>query len=215
MKSRSYMAILPLLLGLSACTGDGADSTVTLPYYIDPSMRPTWIAEDSVEVTATHRIGPFRMTDQTGATVSEKDLEGKLVVVDFFFTRCGGICPTLSSNMARLQDSVADMEDVLLLSFSVTPDVDSVPILREYAATYGADPAVWHLMTGSKREIYDLARTSFFADVDTTDDAFLHSETFWLLDRTGRIRGVYNGTLGADVVNLIGDIRRLSGTSSM
>jgi len=117
--------------------------------------------------------------------------------------------------MARLQDSLDGIDDLLLLSFSVTPDVDSVPILRDYAATYGADPARWHLMTGRKREIYDLARTSFFADVDTTDDAFLHSETFWLLDRTGRIRGVYNGTLGADVVNLIGDVRRLSATSSM
>lgn len=211
MNRRLRITILPTLaiIGLSSCTEEGADLT-RLPYYIDASMSPTWIPEDSVELVAAHRVGEFRVVDQTGEVMTDRNLDGKIAVVDFFFTRCPGICPTLSANMSRLQDSLAGIDDVLLLSFSVTPDVDSVPVLREYAATWGADPAVWHLMTGAKREIYDLARTSFFADIDTADDAFLHSETFWLIDRTGRIRGLYNGTLGVDVVNLIEDVRRLS-----
>lgn len=211
MKWRPNIKILPILavLGLAACTGGETNPTVQLPYYLTPDLTPTWIASDSVEARARHRIGEFRMTDQTGATITRGSIDGRITVVDFFFTRCGGICPTLSANMARVQDSLAGSHDVQLLSFSVTPDVDSVPVLREYAATYGADPALWHLMTGSKRDIYHLARTSFFADVDTTEDAFLHSETFWLIDREGRIRGIYNGTLGSDVVNLIDDVRRL------
>ena len=217
MKWKPNIKILPILavLGLAACTGEETNPTVQLPYYLTPDLTPTWIAPDSVEARARHRIGEFRMIDQTGATITRGSIDGRITVVDFFFTRCGGICPTLSANMARVQDSLAGSLDVQLLSFSVTPEADSVPVLREYAATWGADPARWHLMTGSKSEIYDLARTSFFADVDTTEDAFLHSESFWLLDGTGRIRGVYNGTLGADVVNLIGDVRQLSAISSM
>ena len=181
----------------------------SLPYFNDSVMTPRWIPSDSVDRLALHHIGQFSLTNQQGETVTQDVMNGNITVVDFFFTRCPGICPKLSKNMARVQDSLAKTENILLLSYSVTPDVDSVSVLKSYADAHGAIDGVWHLLTGEKRIIYDLARTSFFADVDTGDDAFLHTELFYLIDGDRRIRGVYNGTLGTDVVQLVKDIRIL------
>ena len=199
---------------LAGCGEERAKSPL-LPYYNDSTLTPLFVADDSVETRITHKVGDFRLTDQNGREVTGEMMEGRITVIDFFFTRCPGICPTLSDNLARLQDSLSDVDDLLLLSFSVTPDIDSVPILKDYAETYGADDDVWRLMTGDRTSIYSFASTSLFADVDTGQDSFLHSETFFLIDQKRRIRGVYNGTLGAEVVNLIADVRAMpTGESS-
>lgn len=203
------MKMLIGMIGSLLILGCGEERTESplLPYYNDSTLTPLFVADDSVEGRVTHQVGDFRLTDQNGREVTGEMMEGRITVIDFFFTRCPGICPTLSDNLARLQDSLSDVEDLLLLSFSVTPDIDSVPILKDYAESYGADDDRWRLMTGDRELIYSFARTSLFADVDTGQDSFLHSETFFLIDRERRIRGVYNGTLGPEVVNLIADVR--------
>jgi protein SCO1/2 len=208
--------LIILLLSTLLCIGCGADDAKEipsplsdLPYFVDSAMTPVWISADSVETLASHVVGPFDAIDHDGRPMSRDDMAGRIVVVDFFFTACPGICPRLSKSMARLHDSLAGTDDVLLLSFSVTPERDSVPVLRRYADTYGATDERWRLLTGDRDAIYDLARRSFFARVDTTPGALLHTELFYLVDRSGRIRGVYNGTLGTDVMALLDDARRL------
>lgn len=198
-----------LAIGCGAADDELAQPLSDLPYFLDSAMTPVWISADSVDALARHRIGTFDLIDQDGERVSRDDMAEKLVVVDFFFTACPGICPRLSKSMARLHDSLAGADDVLLLSFSVTPERDSVPVLRRYADTYGATDERWRLLTGDRDAIYDLARRGFFARVDTTPGALLHTELFYLIDRSGRIRGVYNGTLGTDVMALLDDVRML------
>lgn len=201
---------------LASCENRPDPEAIALPYYGDSLMTPMWVGSDSatpemLERRIPHRIGDLRGFDQTGRDFDAASLDGTITVVDFFFTRCPNICPTLTENMARVQEHFADAspEELQLLSLSVTPEIDSVPVLDRYAERFGVDAERWRMVTGEKRDIYHFARTSLFADVDTTEGAFLHSETFYLLGPDRRIRGIYNGTLGADIVNLIGDIETL------
>ena len=209
MNTRIYRYSLILFLLLLVSCGKEESESTRLPYFDDSDMTPVWVAPDSVDMALTHTIGEFSLTDQDGKTVTQDMMNNQITVVDFFFTRCPGICPTLSKNMARVQDSLKSLDDLLLLSYSVTPDVDSVPVLKKYAEAQGAIEGTWHLLTGNKEEIYDLARESYFSDVDTGANAFLHTELFYLIDGERRIRGVYNGTLGTDVARLIEDIQVL------
>ena len=202
--------LLPFfLLGCASEKSDRSEEVFSaLPYYLDSTLTPIW-SESVTGEPAGHRLGVFSAVDQNGVSVTENLASGRVTVVDFFFTRCGGICPTLTSHLTRVQDSLGSDDDLLLLSFSVTPDIDSTSVLKDYAESYGVRDNRWRLLSGEKPATYDLARTTFFADVDTTDDAFLHTESVFLLDREGRIRGVYNGTLAPDIVNLIADARLL------
>ena len=199
---------LVIVLGMLGASG-GRTERSSVPYFNGADLTPLWISSDSVDLLVPHTTGSFSLTNQNGEHVTEQEMENRITVVDFFFTSCPGICPTLSKNMARVQDSLKDLDDILLLSYSVTPEVDSVPVLKKYAEAQGAVDGTWHLLTGDRNSIYDLARTSYFADVDTSADAFLHTELFYLIDGDRRIRGVYNGTLGTDVVRLVEDIRAL------
>ena len=146
------------------------------------------------------------MIDQEGKSLTEKQFENKIYITDFFFTSCPGICLKMTGNMLKLQKEFKEDADVLLLSHSVTPSIDSVSVLKAYAEKNGIIDSKWHLVTGDREKIYDLARTSYFADEDfkkTKDESeFIHTENFILVDKKGRIRGVYNGTLALDVQRL-------------
>jgi len=155
-------------------------------------------------------VQPFSFTDQDGKTVTEKTVEGKIYVADFIFTRCGSICPKMTSNMGMIQEKFKNDNDVLLLSHSVTPDMDSVPVLKRYAETKGVISGKWHLLTGKEEDIYALAKKQYYAG-DTigyyqTGNEFLHTENFILVDKLRRIRGVYNGTLSLEMERLMEDI---------
>lgn len=210
-RARGIFAGLLLCAGIvvAGCGGNGRASTPALPFYADAEMTPRWIATDAPGHAAIHRVGPFKLRDQSGGMFTERDLDGKITVVDFFFTRCPSLCPQLARSMSRIQDSTAASGDVILLSNSVTPEIDSVPVLAAYARHVGAISGKWHLLTGDHTAIYDMARSSYFARLDTGVDAFLHTETFYLLDRSRRIRGIYNGTLDHDVNRLIEDLKSL------
>ncbi len=189
------------------------NDAITLPFYNSADFTPEWIVTDVPSYAAIHTIAPFRLVDQEGETVTEKTFAGKIYVADFFFTTCGSICPTMTANMLKLQNAFRDDNEVLLLSHTVTPEIDSVAVLKSYAEGFGAIKGKWHFVTGTKKEIYTLARDSYFADqnLGTTIDEndFLHTENFLLIDRRGRIRGVYNGTLPVEIDRIIADVKTL------
>jgi protein SCO1/2 len=184
-----------------------------LPYYQDPSFTPFWFTKQQLPDTI-HRIPAFDFLNQNGVTITRDSIEGKIAVVDFFFTKCPGICPKLAKHMRMVLDSCQNDQQVVLLSHSVTPEYDTGKVLQEYAQRVGAVTGQWHLLTGDKKAIYTIARKSYFADEDLglqkNENDFLHTENLILLDRQQHIRGVYKGTNWAEVQQLIADIKTLS-----
>nr|WP_203256703.1 SCO family protein [Hyunsoonleella ulvae] len=153
-----------------------------------------------------HKIPEFAFINQKGDTVTNDTFKGKIYIADFFFTSCPGICPKLTTNMKAIQDTYTLDDDVMLLSHTVMPWRDSVPLLQKYAQKYEVNSKKWHLVTGDKDALYTIARTGYFADEDFTktqdESNFIHTENFILIDASGYIRGVYNGTLPIDVERL-------------
>jgi protein SCO1 len=175
------------------------------PSQINPALvDPSLLSEDD------HRISDFTLINQLGDTVSLSDVEGSVLIVDFFFTRCATICPLLTSNLKLIHDRLPD--GVRILSHSVTPIADSVSVLSSYADKHGANPSLWWFLTGSKDEIYKLARKSYFACLDEGDGGyqdFVHTENVVLVDTQGRLRGFYDGTKEEDISQLYQDLRSL------
>ena len=195
---------------LLKCSGN---TEVTLPFFNNADFTPVWISKSDPAYSSIHTIPAFAFVDQEGDTITGKALEGKITVADFFFTICPGICPRLTKNMGTIQTAFQDDLSVQLLSHSVTPDIDSIPRLKEYADIHHVLSKQWHLLTGDRNEIYTIARQGYFADEETGlkkgPDEFLHTENFILIDQQKRIRGVYNGTNPTEVERLIEDIKIL------
>lgn len=183
-----------------------------LPIYAPSQLDPRLVGDTALAQRGEHRLLPFRLIDQQGDSLHLRDLQGKVVLADFFFTRCGSICPKMSTQMVRVQQAFLNDDRVLLLSHSVTPETDSVPVLAAYAERYGVLHRRWRLLTGDRRQIYFLARNSWFAAMDQGDggpDDFVHTENFVLADPQGRLRGFYDGTKPEEVDRAIGDMRKL------
>lgn len=183
-----------------------------LPIYHPADLEPELTDRQSRSTKGEHHILDFRLVDQLGDTLTLADTHGKIRVADFFFTTCTSICPKMSMQMERVQETFKDDDRVILLSHSVTPEVDSVPVLAEYAQQHQADPRRWHLLTGDRRQIYRLARKSWFAALDEGNggpEDFVHTENFVLADTLGRLRGFYDGTKAEDVDRLIADMKTL------
>jgi protein SCO1/2 len=183
----------------------------TLPYYNGPDFTPKFFASPKVaKQVITHTIGNFDGTNQYGQPFSTQDLKGKIQVANFVFTRCVSICPTLTKHMKWVEKAYLNDKDVELLSYSVTPWMDSVSVLRAFSAKHKVNANNWQFITGNTSAIYQLARQSYFAEEDigfSKDSSnFLHTEHVLLVDKTGRIRGIYNGTLPLDIEQLIKDI---------
>ncbi|MCB0791340.1 MAG: SCO family protein [Flavobacteriales bacterium] len=189
----------------------------TLPVFQPAQLDQRLVDPAVLKEQGTHHIHDFDLIDQTGNHLTLDDVRGHIIVADFFFTTCTSICPKMTGQMTRVQRSFKDDERVVLLSHSVTPEMDSVPVLRSYADRFQADPGKWHFLTGDRKQIYDLARRSYFAAVNEGDggpDDFVHTENFVLVDPLLRIRGFYDGTSTADVDRLIDDISRLERESN-
>lgn len=187
----------------------------SLPYYNTPEFTPEFFTSQSdAQKKISHTIVNFSMTDQYGKLITEKDIEGKIHIANFIFTSCGSICPVMTNNMKAVQETFKNNDGVVILSYSVTPWIDSIPRLKSFAANHDITSLNWHLLTGSKGEIYRLARQSYFAEEDlgfskdSTD--FLHTEHILLVDKSKRIRGIYNGTLQLEIEQLIKDITILT-----
>lgn len=184
-----------------------------LPYYSDESFTPYWITPNSEEEKSFHKIPDFQLLNQLGDTVSQTTFDDKIYIADFFFTTCPGICLKMTGNMVKVQEAFKDDPEVLLISHSVTPSIDSVPVLKNYAQKNGVMDNKWHLVTGDKTEIYNLGRNQYFVEnelgVPKDINDFLHTENFLLIDKNKHIRGIYNGLNRASIAQLITDIKAL------
>ena len=180
-----------------------------LPVY-EPSMVNTDLVDSTVQyVRKYHKIADFSLMNQNGKIITHKDYENKIYVADFFFTTCQTICPIMTDHMKEIQNRLQQDNEVLLLSHSVTPKIDSVARLKKYAISKGVDDTKWNLVTGDKKHIYDLARKSYLAaksDGDGGKYDMVHTENFVLVDKKKRIRGFYDGTNPEDIDRLLEDI---------
>ena len=169
----------------------------TLPIY-NPSMVNPELVDSTVQYVANnHKIADFKFTNQNGKIITQKDYEGKIYVADFFFTTCKSICPKMTNNMGWLQEQLKNNPKVLLLSHSVTPDIDTVEVLKNYAKEKGVIDGKWNLVTGDKKEIYYIARKSYLAvKTGKPEEMYdmVHTENFVLVDSKKRVRGFYDGT---------------------
>lgn len=203
-----------VILGCSA--KEKAESKASsLPYYKEATFTPHWLTPDSPELKDFHRIPAFSLINQDDDTITEKTMEGKIYITNFFFSSCPGICPKMTNNMALLQEAFIEDDQVLLLSHSVTPEYDSVAVLKDYATAKNIVSGKWHLLTGDRDEIYRLGRHSYFVEEDlgiekSTDD-FLHTENIILVDQNRHIRGIYNGLNKVAIAQLIEDVKVLQG----
>ncbi|MFT4575843.1 MAG: protein SCO1/2 [Polaribacter sp.] len=212
MKNKIYIVLI--LVTIIACkTESKINRDTTLPFFNSAEFTPEWIYEASEEYADIHAIPAFKFVNQDGQAVTNKTYEGKIYIADFFFTSCPGICPRLAENMGKLQEAFKEDTDIMLLSHSVTPVKDSVSVLKEYAIENNVNSKKWNLVTGGKKEIYSIARQGYFADEDFVktqdEDAFIHTENFILIDKKGRIRGVYNGTLAIEIDRIVRHIQLL------
>ncbi len=211
----SAASMLLILFVLSSCSKrTSVEVEVSaLPYYMDATFTPYWMSPDDSTLDDFHKISDFSLTNQEGETITKETLSDKIYIADFFFTICPGICPKMTANMALLQEEFKNDEDVMLLSHSVTPVRDSVPVLKAYADKKGIKSNKWHLLTGDRHEIYSLGRTDYFIEEDLglerDIDEFLHTENFVLIDKNQHIRGIYNGLNKASLRQLVKDVKVL------
>ena len=183
-----------------------------LPIYSPSMISKELVAEEIQFVKKYHKIKDFSLLNQNGYIITEEDYSNKIYVADFFFTTCPTICPIMTENMGYLQNKLIDNPEILLVSFSVTPEIDSVQQLKKYALEKNVIDSKWNLLTGDKKEIYDLARKSYLVAKNDGDGGkydMIHTENFVLVDKEKRIRGFYDGTNQLEMDKLLNDIRIL------
>jgi len=185
----------------------------TLPIYNPADVNPELVDSTVQYKSKYHTIADFSFTNQNGKTITQKDYEGKIYVADFFFTTCVTICPKMTTNLSEIQTAFANNPKVKLLSHTVFPETDSVPVLKAYAKKHNVDDSQWNLVTGEKKEIYAMARKSYLAvKMGKPEELYdmVHTENFVLVDAKKRVRGFYDGTNTEDMKRLIEDITFLS-----
>ncbi len=212
----NFLALAILFLIVACSPVEESTSRVTeLPFYEEATFTPQWISEGDV-ADDFHRIPAFDLINQAGDRITEQHLNDRVTVVDFFFTSCPGICPKMTSNMMMVQEAFLDWDGVMILSHSVTPEYDSIAVLKEYADLKGIQKDKWHLLTGDRSMIYDLGRNHYFIEEDLglekDPEDFIHTENFVLIDQNRRIRGIYNGLNKTSVRQLIADVKTLLNT---
>ncbi len=187
------------------------------PKKVLPIYQPANVNAELVDSTIQHKkkyhtIANFSLVNQNGDTITQEDYKDKIYVADFFFTTCQTICPIMTKNMHAVQMATISDKDILLLSHSVTPEIDSVAQLKKYAQEKKVNASKWNLVTGDRIQIYDLARKSYLAVKDNTyGDPYdmIHTENFMLIDKQRQIRGFYDGTDPEEIERLLDDIKIL------
>lgn len=194
--------------------GENKKDAIALPYYNDPDFTPIFI-KNKAEMNSkiTHTIDDFAFLNQDSTLVTQKLVENKIHIANFIFTICPSICPVMTKNLTTVSNELKNDKDVVFMSYSVTPWRDTPSVLKQYKSDNGITNDNWHFLTGQKSDIYNLARKSYFAeeDIGFSKDSteFLHTEHFILVDKTKRIRGIYNGTLPLEMQQLLADIKTL------
>lgn len=201
---RTYCSVL-ILLFLFSCAGDGRKKSA-LPFLGHHDVNPETPGD-----TLYHVVPAFAFENQDGKIVSNKDVEGKIYVANFFFTSCPTICPKMTSQLKRFQKQAGEL-DIMILSHSVDPKRDSVERLKKYALDNGIDTRNWHLLTGDAEEIYALGMDGYSLSAmedESADGGFLHSEMIVLVDEKGHLRGMYEGTKTEAIDKMLADIKIL------
>lgn len=183
-----------------------------LPIFNPSDVNPELVDSTVQHISKYHAIADFSFTNQNGEMITQKNYEGKIYVADFFFTTCPTICPIMQDNMVEIQNAFKDVSEVMLLSHTVMPHIDSVPVLKKYALEKGVMDSKWNLVTGDKKDIFYIARKSYLAVKTETEGELydmVHTENFILVDKQRRVRGFYDGTKKEEIKRLIGDIRFL------
>lgn len=209
-----YFAVVMLILSaiILSLFYNALKPRKTLPIYQPADFNPELVDSSLHYVKKYHTIDDFSLVNQNGELITEDYYAGKIYVADFFFTTCLTICPIMTDNMVVIQERIKEDADVLLLSHTVTPEIDSVAQLKKYALEKGVIDKKWNLVTGDKEQIYTLARKSYLAVKDYAAAGpfdMIHTENFILVDKERRIRGTYNGTSHEEIERLMGDIRIL------
>ncbi|MFD0862972.1 SCO family protein [Sungkyunkwania multivorans] len=206
------MVLLIISIGIISLFYSALKPEKRLPIYQPADVNFELVDSTIQHVRNYHKIADFELINQNGKTITQQDYQGKIYVADFFFTTCATICPVMTDNMYDVQMNILEDDEVKLLSHSVTPEIDSVPQLKRYADQKGVIDKKWNLVTGDKKQIYELARKSYLA-VKTTGDGgpydMIHTENFMLIDKEGRIRGFYDGTDKVAIEKLLEDIQIL------
>lgn len=183
-----------------------------LPVY-QPSMVDKSLVDSTLHYTKKyHKVADFSLVNQNGETITQENYKDKIYVADFFFTTCLTICPIMTKNMGEVQEAIKNDPNIMLLSHSVTPKIDTVAQLKRYAVEKGVIDSKWNLVTGDKKQIYELARKSYLAvknDGDGGPFDMIHTENFILVDKEKRIRGFYDGTNREEIDRLLSDIKIL------
>ena len=182
-----------------------------------PIYQPSQVNFEMVDSTIQHQkkyhhIADFSLTNQNGITITQETYKDKIYIADFFFTTCQTICPIMTDNMHEIQKKIIADKEVMLLSHTVTPEIDTVAQLKRYANEKGVNASKWNLVTGDKKQIYELARKSYLAVKDNGDAGpfdMIHTENFMLIDKERQIRGFYDGTDPKDIDRLLKDIKIL------
>ena len=191
--------------------------SILKPKKVLPIYQPAQVSSELVDTTIQyqkkyHKIGDFSLTNQNGKIITQDDYKNKIYVADFFFTTCQTICPIMTKNMHEVQKQFITDDEVMILSHTVTPDIDTVAQLKRYAKEKDVNASKWNLVTGDKKQIYELARKSYLAVKDDGDGGpfdMIHTENFMLIDKERQIRGFYDGTDMKEVERLIDDIKIL------
>ena len=182
-----------------------------LPIYQPAEVNEKLVDSSIIHVAKYHKISDFKLTNQNGKEITQANYKDKIYVADFFFTTCQDICPVMTKNMYQLQEELKNDNQILLLSHTVIPEVDTVEQLKEYAIENNVDDSKWNLVTGDKKQIYELARKSYLAVEDSNYSEYdmIHTENFMLIDKEKQIRGFYDGTNSVEINRLLKDIEIL------
>ncbi|QDO93293.1 SCO family protein [Formosa sediminum] len=213
-KAYRYFAIVFAIISMIiiAIIYNILDIEKPLPIYQPAQIDQELVDSTLFDVRKYHKIADFSLINQNGDTITQDDYKDKIYVADFFFTTCQTICPIMTDHMVKIQKETINDDDIKLLSHSVTPQIDTVAQLKRYALRKGVNDAKWNLVTGDKKQIYDLARKSYmavktFGNGDEYD--MIHTENFMLIDKKKQIRGYYDGTDPEAIEQLLEDIKTL------
>ena len=214
--NRLLVVLIILVIGIAVGTYYLIPHDEKLPVINPADVESEMVDPEILRQGYGHKIGTFAFLNQNGDTITEKFVKGKVYVAEYFFTTCGSICPIMNKQMKRVNNVYFDNPEVAILSFTVDPDIDTVAQMKLYADGHDIKGDHWQFLTGDKKELYQLARQSYFvlkpAEAENLGDAgsdFIHTNNFVLVDRESRIRGYYDGTNPDEVGTLLKDIQKL------
>lgn len=208
MRGKTLAAFLLMSSATLACDRQREN----LPYYVDASLTPMWAARKETVSPAFHRITEFHLVDQSGAPFTADSLAGKVHVANFFFAQCNDICPKTRRELKEIAREFANDDRVVIASYSVTPEQDSIAALAKFANHNAVDHRRWRLLTGDTETIKRVAKSYLVGTGRGADygvDSVAHTEMIALVDQDRHIRGVFNGTLRLDTQQVIADIHEL------